>query len=469
MKKLLSMMLASAMIAASVSIPAMAEEAEVALIEEPVVTSVAEEAPIAVMLDGEFIEFDVQPAMINDRTMVPVRAIFEALGATVDWVEETETVVSKLGETEISLKINDKILTKNGEAIELDVPAQLVGTRTLVPVRAISEAYGCYVSWNQWNNTVIITSDLNKTAIATVNDEAITVGYFNFVLSQVEAYAMQSFNCSAEDLKNIWNSSLGTTGFGEYMATTTLEQCIYTKANAQQAKAQGMEFTLADKQSVEAELNAFKEIYADTYDEYMAMTGTTWEAMEEFYNDNKYAEKYYNALMKEGEMSEKEIEKYLDDNYVRAKHILFATVNTSTGMPLSEEEVAAKKALAEDTLAKIKKGADFDKLMTELGEDPGTAAYPDGYLFTKGEMVEPFEKAAYALKVNKVSGIVESSYGYHIIKRVDNGEYTEQELAMVRSALVDNKVSSTMNANKSDAVITSNSNMIINTVPVGIE
>ena len=168
-------------------------------------------------------------------------------------------------------------------------------------------------------------------------------------------------------------------------------------------------------------------------------------------------------------MSETEIKKYLDDNYIKAKHILFTTMDMQTGMPLSHEEIDAKKKLAEETLEKIKKGEDFDTLMKELSEDPGSAAVPDGYLFTKGEMVEEFETAAYALKVNKVSGLVESDFGYHIIKRVANGEYTEEDINMVKASLVENNVSATMNTNKSNAKITADSNMTSNVVPVGLE
>ena len=464
MKKTFLLFMVLVMVCTSWAFPAMAAEDASLLVDSSAATN--EDGPISVMLDGEYIQFDVQPTLINDRTMVPVRAIFEALGATVDWIDDTQTVVSSMGDTNIKMNINDKVLLKNGQPIELDVPAQLVGKRTLVPVRAISEAYDCFVDWNGWNNTVVIVSDLSKVPVATVNGENISMGYFNFVLCQVEAYAMQAFDFSAEDLKNIWTTSLGSTTFGEYLVATTLEQCVYTKANAMAAKAKGIGLGVADKNSMNAQISSLVEGLGGSEQAVVDGFSTTMSAMAEFYTDNKYAEKYYDMLTKEAQMSEKEPKKYLDDNYIRAKHILFTTVDTNTGMPLSEKEIASKKELAQATLQKIRNGQNFDNLMKSLSEDPGSKAAPEGYLFTKGEMVSEFETAAFALKVGNVSGIVESTYGYHIIKRVPNGTYTSEDIAKVKTELVDNKVNATMDANKASAKIESNANMLKNIVPL---
>ena len=103
---------------------------------------------------------------------------------------------------------------------------------------------------------------------------------------------------------------------------------------------------------------------------------------------------------------------------ITAKHILFNTLDTQTYQPLSDDKKAEVKKKAQETLDKIKGGADFDALMNELSEDPGLKSYPDGYTFGKGEMVEGFEKAAFALGENEVSDLVETDFGIHIIKRV---------------------------------------------------
>ena len=112
---------------------------------------------ITVTLNGKALQFDVQPQLINSRTMVPLRAIFEALGATVNCNDDTQTVTSSKDNTSISLTINSSTMYVNGSSITLDSPACIIDGRTLVPVRAISEAYGVNVEWQQATQTVVLT------------------------------------------------------------------------------------------------------------------------------------------------------------------------------------------------------------------------------------------------------------------------------------------------------------------------
>ena len=123
------------------------------------VLNVSAEENIKVIIDITNVKFDVPPTIVNGRTLVPLRAIFEALGATVEWDDATQTVTSEKGETKISLTINSNIMTVNGEEKTLDVPATLIDSRTLVPVRAISESFGLQVGWDGENNIVSILSN----------------------------------------------------------------------------------------------------------------------------------------------------------------------------------------------------------------------------------------------------------------------------------------------------------------------
>ena len=121
-----------------------------------VVTPVMADGDISVFLNGEKLNFDVPPTEINGRVLVPVRVIFEALGATVDWDEETSTVISRKDETIIVLQIDNNMMMVNETQKTLDVAATEISGRTLVPVRAISEAFGVKVDWDDSTQSVIL-------------------------------------------------------------------------------------------------------------------------------------------------------------------------------------------------------------------------------------------------------------------------------------------------------------------------
>lgn len=111
---------------------------------------------ITVRIDGLLQTYDQPPVTINDRTMVPLRSIFEALGAEIHWDADTSTVKAVKGGTTVSLQIGAVIALKNGNPIELDTAAQIVGGRSMVPVRFVAEALGADVSWDGGTQTVYI-------------------------------------------------------------------------------------------------------------------------------------------------------------------------------------------------------------------------------------------------------------------------------------------------------------------------
>lgn len=115
------------------------------------------EAP-AVYLNGTQMTFDAEPFIENDRTLVPVRAIFEACGANVAWDQDTLTVIgtknvtNEEGNSDLStvvLQIDNTTAFVDGELVELEVPAKVVQDRTFVPLRFIADSLGADVNWDQ--------------------------------------------------------------------------------------------------------------------------------------------------------------------------------------------------------------------------------------------------------------------------------------------------------------------------------
>lgn len=119
-------------------------------------------SPIKILIDGDYVYPDSDPTIVNDRTLVPIRAVAEKLGYEVSWVAETRTAVIASGETVLKVTIDSPEMIKetknNQEKIKLDVAATIINDRTYLPLRAIGEALGCNVDWDGANRTVIIES-----------------------------------------------------------------------------------------------------------------------------------------------------------------------------------------------------------------------------------------------------------------------------------------------------------------------
>ena len=129
------------------------------------VMPVSAEQPISVYVNGEKLEFDVEPVLLNDRTMVPMRKIFETLGATVSWNGDTETASGVRNGVRVSVSIDNPKAFIDGKATTLDQPPVLLDGRTLVPLRFIAEAYGAQVEWVDVTQTVNITTDASNAVV----------------------------------------------------------------------------------------------------------------------------------------------------------------------------------------------------------------------------------------------------------------------------------------------------------------
>lgn len=123
---------------------------------------------LPVFIKDKEVKFDVPPVIKSGRTLIPVRAITNALGADVEWDEKTKTVtVSKavydavygVSTTIVTLKLDSNIILINGKEVEIDVPAQLVSNRTMVPLRFIAQALNNEIEYDTETGAIIVGED----------------------------------------------------------------------------------------------------------------------------------------------------------------------------------------------------------------------------------------------------------------------------------------------------------------------
>ena len=104
---------------------------------------------VSIYIEGETLDFaDQEPVILEGRTLVPVRGVFEELGFTVDWDGNAQQVTLSRYDFMVILTVGSETFTTNGETFELDVPAQIIAGRTMLPIRAVLESVGLYVGWS---------------------------------------------------------------------------------------------------------------------------------------------------------------------------------------------------------------------------------------------------------------------------------------------------------------------------------
>ncbi|MEW6081424.1 MAG: N-acetylmuramoyl-L-alanine amidase family protein [Bacillota bacterium] len=113
---------------------------------------------IQLLIDGTHIIADVPPRIVGGRTLVPIRVVSESLGAKVDWDGSTRTVTVERAGTSLSLRIGEPTAVVNGKSVPLDVPPSIIDSRTMVPIRFVATALGAEVSWDEKTRTVRVDS-----------------------------------------------------------------------------------------------------------------------------------------------------------------------------------------------------------------------------------------------------------------------------------------------------------------------
>lgn len=277
--------------------------------------------------------------------------------------------------------------------------------------------------------------------VAKVNDQMIAYADYekNFMIfkKQIEANV-------GED---IWTQDAGEgKTYGTVFKEQILEKLIEDEVLSQEASKAGLK---VDEKEIASQLENFKKQIETNkdYKEYLEKNGISDDFIKKQMEIDNLLTKLRVDYDEKNQIPEEKIKKYYQENQaeftmdeVRASHILFKTVDDNR-LPLDETAKEAVKTKAQEILDRVKAGEDFAKLAKEHSEDPGSAENGgDLNFFPRGQMVKPFEDAAFSMEVGQISGLVESNFGYHIIKVTDKKNETstfEEVQDRIKSTLMD--------------------------------
>lgn len=306
-------------------------------------------------------------------------------------------------------------------------PVQETSVPTAEPVEAETLDYDAIYALHDPDETVMI-----------IDGQEINWGeYFSWLYMsamQTEQYFVAMANYG---MPLSWNDPVGEDASVTYASTAleggenTLIQLMailgFAQSNGVQANQETLD-SIAEQVKSDMAATVGEDGTEEDFQEYLASLYRSRDAydhtnMANFLNQQNFTETYG---LKGEKVSDEQALAYLEENdYTYANHILLATMDLSTGEALDEETIAEKKAQAESLVEELNAIEDeeqlverFRELKEEYCEDTGKIAFPDGYVFLPGEMVEEFENAALALEEYAVSEPVESPYGYHIILRL---------------------------------------------------
>lgn len=302
----------------------------------------------------------------------------------------------------------------------------------------------------------LIGCSSDKKAVAIVNGQDITLGNYEKLLA-LNKSSMEAYYGS-----DIWSTEIeeGKT-YEDTLRDMVLQTMIGSEVVYQQAEKDKVAPT---EKQIQEQIDSFNESIKDDTD-YQAELKKM--GIDEDFLKFQFARDLANSNLQEKfeedtKISEDDMKKYYEDNKddfytdtVTASHILIKTQDDE-GNELSDTKKKEAKKKAEEVLAKVKAGEDFAELAKEYSEDSSASSGGDLGTFGRGQMVTEFEDAAFAMNAGEISDIVETEYGYHIIKvtdRVDKQESYEDVKDQIKSTLVSEKYSEYIEKLREDSKI----------------
>ncbi len=250
--------------------------------------------------------------------------------------------------------------------------------------------------------------------VMTINGTDVPASAYFYWLSYYASYLKYYYQSSGGEDFSLSDQYDEDTTYADYVQEQTENTLISSVVATQKAQEEKVELS----EDAQTSLDNMEESADPNTLLYYA---TDLDGLKFTFTNYSYSDALQTALFEEGGKyyaNKETLQDYYDDNVFGAKHILIQTSGMS-----DEEKAEAKKTIQgylDKILASDDQASTFDQYMNEHSEDSGLAQYPDGYTFMSGDMVSEFEDAVAALEVGEVTPeVVESSYGYHIIMRIE--------------------------------------------------
>lgn len=299
---------------------------------------------------------------------------------------------------------------------------------------------------------LVLFLSYNQSYIATVGGERISTEEFKFFLKQ-EKYNMLTIAGVQEgtpEEESFWNSKIDGESAIDVAKKKSLEQVRELKIQVAKAKEANIKLEKSDLESIE---NGIKDFIAQNNNSKteanrmsVELFGVKLDELKDIYKEFILMQKLIKKEYEGTEISEDDIPSYYEEHpewynetqfrddaeeAVWAKHILIRSSSEAPSEAPAEEQDKARKK-AEEILEKAKNGEDFAKLAMENSEDAGSAMFGGDYVFGRGKMDPAFEEKAFSLKPGEISDLVETNFGYHIIKLEE--KFSEGQPVSVRCA-----------------------------------
>lgn len=277
--------------------------------------------------------------------------------------------------------------------------------------------------------------------VGTINGENIYCWEFNFFLTNVKNELLSQANVSSEEEeKDFWKSGeIDGISAKQIALDKAFEQTVLFKQKLMLAKMSGITLDADMKKAVNSAILEIQNSFGgeDALKKELQSNGLTLDNYKVLMENSYLVDAYVSKLSQDDTIkaTPEEIESYYNENAktlrqdVTAKHILFSIVDQNQ-QPKPENEQQQAKELAQKVYKEIIDGTtDFDTAMNEYSEDPGLETNPDGYTFSKGQMVEIFETTAFNAEIGEISEPVLSDFGWHIIYVTDASLPTLEEIS----------------------------------------